>query len=333
MPSELLNSVTAAHDHCSLFESTMGICIAIAAVAVTATIASDIAFSVEEDKKQKELKSAISQAQSAINSANDFYKNVYNIIKTRLDHLRQSMRKLPPDVVDKLNEELKLNLSNPDEVIKDVSLALTIGQTVAGIAGLVSGGLTTAGIAAADGIVADIGVVAGAAGAVFAVAGFGLTLYNGITELNKLNDAIHKVHAKKSEAKNVEKKMKNSLDDLMKRLGVQVDYKSLKDISNDWAKLAENFDKYSTAFYTAITGFAKGKSESQVKAYLESRGSPSLKDDVLSLAKIIEESILQMMKDGKTDEQIINFYAKENPKEGLRFVMDAYFVSTLRSYI
>lgn len=312
----------------------MGICIAIAAVAITATIASDIGFSVEEDKKQKELKSAISSAQTAINNANNFFKDVYKIIKTRLDHLKQSIRKLPPDVVEKLNEDLKLNLSNPDKVIKDVGLALTITQTVVGVAGLVSGGLTTAGIAAADGIIADIGAVAGAAGAVLAVAGFGLTLYNGITALNKLNDAIDKVNSRRHEAEDAVKKMKNSLDDLLKRLGIKVgSYESLRDISNDWEKLAENFDRYSTAFYNAVTGFAAGKSESQVKDVLKARGSPTLKDDVLALAKIIEQSILQMMRDGKTDEQIINFYAKENPKEGLRFLMDPYFVSTLRTFV
>lgn len=311
----------------------MGICIAIAAIAITATIASDIGFTVEEDKKEKELKSAISSAHTAINNANSFFKNVYKIIKTRLDHLKQSIRKLPPDVVEKLNEDLKLNLSNPDQVIKDVGRALTITQTVVGVAGLVSSGLTITGIAAADGIIADIAAVAGAAGAVFAVAGFGLTLYNGITELHKLNDAIDKVNRRRHEAEDTVKKMKNTLDDLLKRLGLKVgSYESLRDISNDWDKLAENFDRYSTAFYNAMTGFTAGKSESQVKDVLKTRGCLTLKDDVLALAKIIAQSIWQMMIDGKTDEQIINFYAKENPKEGLRFLMDPYFVSTLRTF-
>ena len=42
----------------------MGIGIAIAAIAITATVASDIAFSVEEKKKQEELQSAIKQAKN-----------------------------------------------------------------------------------------------------------------------------------------------------------------------------------------------------------------------------------------------------------------------------
>ena len=312
----------------------MGVGIAIAAVAITATVASDIAFSVEEDKKEKELKAAIASAQAAINSANDFYQNVYKIVKTRLDHLKQSMRKLPPDVVDKLNQELQLNLNDPNKVMKDVGLALGITQGVVGVVQLVSAGLTTAGIVAADGIIADIGAVAGAAGAVLAVAGFGLTLYNGITALNKLNDAIDKVNGKRQQAQDAMSKMKKSLDGLLSALKLKVgSYETLKDISNDWAKLAENFDKYSTAFYTAMTAFAMGKSQADVNAFLTQRGSPTLKDDVLALAKLIEQNILQMMRDGKTDEQIINYYAKENPHEGLRFVLDPYFVSTLHPYV
>lgn len=312
----------------------MGVGIAIAAVAITATVASDVAFSVEENKKQKELKSAISSAQTAINNANNFYQNVYKIVKTRLDHLKQSMRKLPPDVVSKLNDELNLNLNNPNKVMKDVGLALNITQTAVGLVGLVSSGLTSAGIAAADGIVADIGAVAGAAGAVLAVAGFGLTLYNGITALNKLNDAIDKVNGKRRQAEDAMTKMKKSLDGLLSALGLKVgSYETLKDISNDWATLAANFDKYSTAFYTAMTGFAMGKTQAQVNVFLKARGSPTLKDDVLVLAKLIQSNMLQMMRQGKTDEQIINFYAKDNPKEGLRFVMDAYFVSTLRAFL
>lgn len=312
----------------------MGVGIAIAAVAITATLASDVAFSVEEDKKQKELQSAIKSAQTAIDHANDFYQNVYKIVKTRLDHLKQSMRKLPTDVVNKLNDELQLNLSNPSKVIKDVGLALNITQTTVGVVGLVSYGLTSAGIAAADGIVADIGAIAGAAGAALAVAGFGLTLYTGITALNKLNDAIHKVNGKRQQADDAMTKMKKSLDGLLSALGMRVgSYKTLRDISNDWATLAANFDKYATAFYYAMTGFAMKKTQAQVNAFLKARHCPTLKDDVLVLANLIQENILKMMKNGNTDEQIINFYAKNNPKEGLRFVMDPYFVSTLRSFI
>ena len=312
----------------------MGIGIAIAAIAIAATVASDIGFSVEESKKQDELNSALKDARSAINDANNFYQNVYKVLKTRLDNLKQSIRKLPPEVVDKLNTQLKLGLDNPDQVLKDVGYALGAGQVVAGIAGLVSFSLTSAGIAAADGIVADIGAVAGAAGAVLAVVGFGLTLYSGIKALNKLNDAIDKVNARRRKAEAAEAKMKNALDGILRALHLQVGrYESLKKISDDWSKLAKNFDTYSTAFDYAITGFAMGKNEAQVKAFVTEKGSPTLNDDILVLAKLIEENILDMMRKGKKDEEIIEYYAKENPKEGLRFVMNEYFVSTLRMYV
>ena len=289
-------------------------------------------FAGEKEKGQRQtedvtsLRNSISQLRAKVRKLSEENKRLAADSERKASRMAESL--------EKLNDELKLNLSNPNEVVKDVGLALTIGQTVAGITGLVASGLTSAGIAAADGIIADIGAVAGAAGSVLAVAGFGLTLYNGITALNKLNDAIDKVNDKRHKAEDAEKKMKDSLDDLLKRLGLKVgSYENLKDISNDWAKLAENFDKYSTAFYNAMTGFAAGKSESQVGDFLKARGSPTLKDDVLALAKIIEQNILQMMKDGKTDEQIINFYAKENPHDGLRFLMDSYFVSTLRTFL
>ena len=312
----------------------MGIGIAIAAIAVTATVASDIGFSVEEEKKQEQLKSAMSQAQTAINNANEFYKNVYKVVKTRLEHLKQSMRKLPPDVVAKLNKKLKLNLSNPDKVMQDVNLIFGITQGVVGLVGLVAGGLTSAGLVAVDGIVADVAAVAGAAGAALAVVGFGLTLYSGITQLNKLNDAIDKVNRRRQKAEDAIQKMKSSLDGLLKALGMSVgSYQTLRKISDDWEQLADNFDKYSTAFYDAMTGFAMGKTPTEVINFLKQRGTVPLQDDVLAFAVLIEQNILQMMKEGKSDEQIINFYAKENPKEGLRFVMDPYFVSTLRSFL
>ncbi|CAB4016835.1 Hypothetical predicted protein [Paramuricea clavata] len=311
----------------------MGIGIAIAAIAVAATVASDVGFGVAEEKKQDELKSALDQAHSAINSANDFYKNVYKIVKTRLEHLKQSMRKLPPNVIAKLNKDLVLNLNNPDKVVEGIGKALGITQTAVGMVGLVTGAFTSAGLAAADSVVATVAEVAGAAGAVLAVAGFGLSLYTGITELNKINDAIDKVNGKRQKAENAMKQMKNSLDGLLKALGITVSsYESLRDISNDWVQLATNFDRYATSFYDAITGFAMGKTQSEVVSFLKQRASVHLKDDVLSLAKLIEENILQMMRGGKNDEQIVNFYAKETPNEGLRFVMESYFVSTLREY-
>ena len=81
-----------------------------------------------------------------------------------------------------------------------------------------------------------------------------------------------------------------------------------------------------------MTGFAK-KYKSEVKDFISSRGYVSLKDDVLDLAKIIDEDIFDQMRKGKTDEQIINYYAKENPHDGLRFLLDPFFVESLRVYL
>ncbi|KAL9964475.1 hypothetical protein ACROYT_G028121 [Oculina patagonica] len=227
----------------------MGIHIAIAAVAITATAASTILFSVEKDKKQKQLEEAVGNAQAKIDEVNDFFQNVYNVVKYRLDNLRQRLWTLPSDVVDNLNQELKLNCSDPDKV-------------------------WNAGIATADGIAANIG-------AVLAVVGFGLTLYNGVIPLKKRDGAIENVNGKGRQAEDAMADMKKSLDGLLATLGLKEgSYETVKDMSfDDWA----NFDP------CGITGFALG----------EDKDTPSLKGDVPALAKLIEENIAEMNATGK----------------------------------
>ena len=313
----------------------MGIGIAIAAVAITATVASDVGFAVAEQNKQDELNEAINKAQEAIDSTNDLYQNVYKIVKTRLQHLTHSMTKLPTAVVEKVNEDLNLNLNDTEKAVQCFGSILNDSMQAASVVDLVSTGLVTAELAAEDGIIAEMGAVASDVLPVLAVAGFGLSLYNGITALEKLNDAIEKVNKKRQKAENAASKMKESLDGLLKSMKLQVGngYEQLKDISEDWSNLAKNFDKHSTAFYRAMIAFAMGKRQRQVHEYLTNRGLLDLKDDILVLAKLIEENILDMMRQGRTDEQVIDFYAKENPHEGLRFLMDPFFVSNLRSFI
>ena len=312
----------------------MGIGIAIAAIATVATIATDIGFSVEANKKEDELKREVSNAQTAVSSANDFYENVYKFVKSRLERLQQNMKKLPSDVVAKLNSELQLDLSDPGNAVKYAGWALGGTQAVAGVVSGVTSYLVGAGAAEAEDILAGISEVAGAAGAALAVAGFGLALYCGITELHKLDKAIGEVRHKRQQAKDALTRMKQSLDGLLKRMHLQIGgYDQLRKMSDDWYKLSLNFDKYSKAFYLAITGFAMGKAQSDVHLFIASRGGVDLKDDVLALAKIIQEGIFGLMHQGKTDEQIINFYAKENPHEGLRFVLDSFFVENLRSFL
>lgn len=314
----------------------MGICLAIAAIAMAATAAADIGFTIAEGKKQEELKKDISIAQSKIDEANKFYQTVYNVVKARLCHLKQSLQKLPHDVVKSLEKELQEDMpGNPSQFVQALGKALGIDQLICNLTSLTAELLTTSGLAAAEGIIAELGEVAGAAGSVFAVIGFGFTLYNGIKAMEELNAAIEKVKSTQKKAENVMEKMKKSLDSLISSLGLKIQsYDTLISVSNDWAKLAENFDKYSTAFSTAMQGFAMGKTQKEINAHLrESHNCLQLKDDVLVLAKVIEEDILQMMRQGKTDEQIISFYLTEHPRKGLHFQLEAYFLSTLRSFV
>ena len=310
----------------------IGIAVAIAVTATVATVGADIGFSVEEKKKQEELKRDVERAQTSASNAKSFYEDIYKVVRSRLVKLQQSMKKLPARVVDKLGSALTLDLNEP-EAIQYAGWALGGGSAVTGIVTSVTSYLLSTEAFAANDILASIGAVASAAGAVIAVAGFGLTLYNGITELKKLDDAIHKVNEKWQQAEDAIKKMQDSLNVLLKSMHLEAgSYQRLKEISNDWYTLSKNFDEYSTSFYYAVTGFAMGKTQAEVKIFLNSRGAVGLKDDVLVLAKLIQQNIFDMMKNGKTDEQIINYYAKENPHEGLRFLMDPFFVDSLRAY-
>ena len=308
--------------------------ITIAAVAAAATVAYNVCFFIAEREKQEELKLAIYEAQSAIDSANDLYQNVYKVVNSRLELLKQSMTRMPIVVVKKLNQVLNLNVNDPDKAVQYAGWALGGTSALVSVADLVSIGLVFAKLAAADGVVAGIGAVSSGVMPLVAVAGFGLTLYDSITKLEKLNEAIGEVNKKKQDADRAVTEMKDSLDRLLKSLDLRVGkYQQLKDISDDWVNLAKNFDKHSTAFYFAIKAFAGGMSQAQVHCFLRSRDLPDLQDDILLLAKLIQENIVDMMCQGKTDQDVINFYAKENPHEGLRFVLDPYFVSTLRDLI
>ncbi|KAL9964474.1 hypothetical protein ACROYT_G028120 [Oculina patagonica] len=262
----------------------MGIHIAIAAVAITATAASTILFSVEKDKKQKQLEEAVGNAQAKIDEVNDFFQNVYNVVKYRLDNLRQRLWTLPSDVVDNLNQELKLNCSDPDKVWKYAGLILSITEGVVGVLCLFFVGLASAGIATADGIAANIG-------AVLAVVGFGLTLYNGVIPLKKRDGAIENVNGKGQQAEDAMADMKKSLDGLLATLGLKEgSYETVKDMSfDDWA----NFDP------CGITGFALGEGQSHANYLVIDKDTPSLKGDVPALAKLIGENIAEMNATGK----------------------------------
>ena len=309
----------------------MGIGIAIATIiAVVATVTADVAFGVVNSNKQKELEREIEAAQRSATTAQNFYDNTYKVVKSRLEKVQQSMTKLPPNVLDQLGNALSLNLDSPKS-IQYVGWALGGAAVVTGTVASVASVLINTGRAAAQGIVSTIGTVAGAAGLVLAVAGFGFSLYNGITQLNKLNDAIAQVKEKKRKSDEVIQKMQTALDGLLTSMNLRTgNYAKLVEISNDWSKLSKNFDDYSTAFYYAIRRFSKGNNLSQVKQYLAGKNYKSLNDNVLSLAKIMQDEIYDFFRAGRTDSQIVNFYAKENPNEGLRFVLNEFFISTLR---
>ena len=289
----MLHTVAAYAHSFSCSVCNMGFRIAIATVAIFASLASEIAFSVYEDRKQKQLKEAINNAQARIDEANAFYQKVYNGVKTRLDSLRQSPWELPSDVVNKLNEELKLTSGEPEKDRKYASWVLGITGDVVGVVGFVSVGLASAGIAAADGVVADTG-------AVLSVTEIGLTLYSGITARKKLNEAIDKVNGKQQEAEDAMAEMKNSLDGLLSSLGLEAgSYDTLKDLPlDDWGNLT-------SVSRPGTTNFAIGEGQSHVNVLLRDKDTSNLRDDVPALAKLIEGNISEMNAAGRIQVSIM----------------------------
>ena len=140
---------------------------------------------------------------------------MYKVVKNRLEHLKQSISKPPPEVVDNLGQDLNADLKDPDTAVQRAGSVLNKGMRVASITQLVSSALVNTGVAAADGIIADLGAVASDFMPVLVVAEFGLSLYNGITELKHLKDAIKKVNKKRQDAENAVAKIKAALDGLL----------------------------------------------------------------------------------------------------------------------
>ena len=311
----------------------MGIGIAIAAIATAAAIASDIAFAVETEKRQKRLKDEISKANNAQSSAKTFYNTVYVVVQKSIDELEKNTKTLPKDVVDEIDIELKVDLDEPEVAVTYAGYA--VGGTAI-IAGSVSG-ITSAVVkagklgASALKIVSNIGKIAGRAGTVLAVVGLGFSLYSGITQLKELDNAIDDVVKQRRQFEGTLAKMQQSLDPMLRSMNITAgNYGRLAEIAKDWTKLSENFKKYSNSFYLAMKGYAMGKTKAAVRTYLANRNAVALKDSVLLLAQIIQKEIFDFMREGKTDDQIVDYFANEHPNEGLRFVLDRYFLSNLR---
>ncbi|KAJ7388807.1 hypothetical protein OS493_035591 [Desmophyllum pertusum] len=127
--------------------------------------------------------------------------------------------------------------------------------------------------------------------------------------------------------------MEKALDPIVTAAGLEAkDYAGLTTMAATWKKISENFDSYETATYYAIRGYFMKKTYDEIKKMVdkESDAGKPFPEDGYPLAKTLADDIKHEFDQKKTDTEIVAFFATDNPKKGLRFVFNEYFISTLR---
>ena len=172
------------------------------------------------------------------------------------------------------------------------------------------------------------------AGIIFGVAGLATTIGLGVWTLEKLNNALEDVKKKQKQITKFQNAMEKALDIIVKQAGLpDKTYDQLKKMADMWKKISEHFDSYQKEFYYAIEGYYNGKTLDEVKKLVKEKSDSTVKpfpDDGYPLAKVIADDIKVQIKNGKTDAEIVKYFATENPKVGYRFVFNEFFISMLR---
>lgn len=171
------------------------------------------------------------------------------------------------------------------------------------------------------------------AGVVFGVAGLVATIGLGAWTVIKLENAISDVDKKQAQVDKFHKAMENALDPMVKSAGLPAkSYDQLITMAGTWKKVSENFDSYEKSFYYAIKGFFMKKSVDDIKSLIAKESDPGkpFPEDGYPLAKTLADDIKDQFDHKKSDKEVVAFFAQENPKIGLRFVFNEFFVSSLR---
>ena len=172
-------------------------------------------------------------------------------------------------------------------------------------------------------------------GIVFGIAGLVVTIGLKVWTLEKLNDAISDVEKKQKQVDAFRKAMTDALDSLVKDAALpEKSYDRVTKMASTWKKISENFDSYEKSLYYAIRGYFQKKSLDDIKAMVskESDAGKPFPDDGYPLAKALANDIKYLFSQKKSDREVITFFATENPKIGLRFVFQKYFIGSLRSH-
>ena len=99
-------------------------------------------------------------------------------------------------------------------------------------------------------------------------------------------------------------------------------------------KASEAYEEYSKGLKYAIKYYYRDRyTLEEIKAKVKQRMDTTvdpLPDKAYVLAQTLASGIREMFQQGKTDQEIIDFYKDENPTIEQRFLLDDYFVSDLR---
>ena len=333
-------------------------------------IGAGIGFDVADKKKMDELDEKSQKLKEAVTSASNLYDHVYYLVAVNLDRVKKALDKLPSDMLDKLQQQITSDISDSDAEKAIKTIAKVIGYTVnvaglgSGILQIVRSvrsrraeneepppanpdpfemvPLNSENPPAVPDVESSFSrtpkldrVINGLniAGIVFGIAGLATTIGLGVWTLDKLDDAISEVEQKQEQVTAYQKAMEKALESVVEEAGLPAkNYSQLTTMAATWKKISENFDSYQKAMDYAIRGYFLDRSFDAIKKLVERYSDPgkSLPDDGYPLAKTLADDIRYMFGQKKTDKQIVAFFATENPKIGLRFVFDEFFISSLR---
>ena len=173
------------------------------------------------------------------------------------------------------------------------------------------------------------------ANTIFSVGALAVTIGLGVWTIEKLNKAMDAVDDKQNDITKFQKAMTDVLDQLVTCAGLPAkSYDQLQNMAKSWKTISEHCEGYSKALKFAIEYYFLGKSIDEIKKKVKEISDEGLKafpEDAYPLAKTLADGIRDLFTEGKTDKEIVAFYATDNPKLSLRFVLDEFFVATLRS--
>ena len=333
-------------------------------------IGAGIGFGVAEQNKMDELTSKSNKLKDAATTAGNLYDHVYYLVAVNLDRGKKALDKLPSDMLEKVEKQITSDLSDSkaEEAIK--TMAKVLGYTGAGVGVLASlaqvavyfrnrkakgeepteppeepfenvpldgeappvvpeGESSLPQTPKLNKLLNGLNI----AGIVFGVAGLATTIGLGVWTLDKLDKAISDVEKKQTQVDAFQKALTDALDAVVKAAGLQEkDYNSLTTMAATWKKISEGFDSYEKSMYYAIRGYFMKKSYDEIKAMVdkESDEGKPFPEDGYPLAKTLADDINYEFEQKKTDKEVVAYFATEDPKIGLRFVFDEFFISSLR---